>query len=696
MRICLVSPPTITEFTESQVTDSEAIRLIAERAPMGILSLAAVLEKIGIVPTIVDLNQLYYEYAGSEKNHRGQISFCEFVAGLLESPQFDVFGFSTVCSSYPLTIRLAGEVKRTHPDAAIILGGPQASVVDVQTLKAFPAVDLIVRGEAEETLPRVLEALSGIVSYDVIPGITFRRGDGIVRKPNAPVIADLDNLPLAAFHLYPYIERCRYLPLEIGRGCPFACSFCSTNDFFRRQFRLKSPEKVVQEMKMLNGLYGIRTFDLIHDMFTVNRKKVVAFCEMLKRSGEKFYWGCSARTDCIDDELIDLMAAAGCNGIFFGIDSGSEQMQRIMNKRLDLSAAALRIERTNRRGIKTTVSLITGFPEETKDDLRATIRFLGDSLRLDNAEPQLHLLAPLAETPITTQYKDSLLFDDIFSDISHQGWQQEVPDREMIRSYPDIFTNFYAVPTLWLDRTYLKELREFILKGMRKFRWLFVALHQDCGDLLRVFDQWKSWYPEHLGANLFSGGDMRSYYLGDSFRDDFLNFVRTHYLQTMARYPVAVSTVLDYQTALGCFDEAFESPARECSTELIRWSLISKTTAKPVRAANIQITQSNMDFEELLSCLRKKGKLDQLAVGPVTLVFRPVKGKVEVVQLSEHTDRLLDLCDGAHTIDEIAKSFSLTEQSTPQIPADKVCLFGLALLQERGLIEVPHSTLGLS
>src|SRR5438552_1457358 len=140
MRICLISPPTITEFSESQVADSEAVRLMAEYAPLGILSLSAVLELIGIVPEIVDLNQLYYDYLRSPEYRQGEIDFCGFAVTALESQQFDVFGFSTICSSYPLTIRLARDVKRTHPEATIVLGGPQASVVDVQTLKAFPWV----------------------------------------------------------------------------------------------------------------------------------------------------------------------------------------------------------------------------------------------------------------------------------------------------------------------------------------------------------------------------------------------------------------------------------------------------------------------------------------------------------------------------------------------------------------------------
>lgn len=685
MKICLISPPTITEFTETQVAESEAIRLIAEHAPLGILSLAAVLKRIDIVPRIVDLNRLYYDYSRFGNGLHPEEDFCGHVVATLQSQDFDVFGFSTICSSYPLTLRMAREVKRTHPEATIVLGGPQASVVDVQTLEAFSFVDLIVRGEAEETFPLALEALSNGNLYEQVPGITFRNGNNIVRRPNAPVIANLDNLPLPAFHLYPNIESSSYLPLEIGRGCPFACSFCSTNDFFRRQFRLKSSDKVLAEMRLLQQRYGVKRFDLVHDMFTINRKKVVAFCETLKRSGEAFRWNCSARTDCIDDELIDLMAETGCRGIFFGIDSGSDRVQEVINKGLDLSEARLRIERTTKNGIKTAVSLIVGFPEETMDDLKATVKFLGDSLRFDKAEPQFHLLAPLAETPITTQYEERLVFDDIFSDMCYQGWQQEIPDREMIRSYPEIFPNFYAVPTLWLERGYLKELREFILRGTRRFRWLFLALHQDCGDLLEVFNQWQSWYREYLGSDLSFHGDMRSYYAGRDFRDHFFAFVKSFYLES-AQNPVAISAILDYESERSRFrDTCKHFSQQDVSSRAVR-PLSMRTGARVVRENNLRVIQAKIDMDDLITRLRKKERLDQVKPGSFTLVLRFANDTIEILQLSRETERLFKLCESSQTVGDIISRFSLSESAVRGIPANKVALFGLNFLHEQGLI----------
>lgn len=680
MKVCLISPPTVIEFNERLITEFEATRLIFEHAPMGILSLAAVLEQQGIESEIIDLNRLFYAYISGDSRSQG-LDFCSYATAEFGKITADVFGFSTICSSYPLTLRLANGVRTMHPEAAIILGGPQASVVDVATLVAFPGVDLIVRGEAEETLPRVLDSLTRQQpEFANIAGVTYRRGQAVLRNLNAPVIEDLDRLPPPAFHLYPHTSDCSFAPIEAGRGCPFACSFCSTNDFFRRRFRLKSPHVLAEQMKTIKRTYKIASFDLIHDMFTVDRKKVVAFCEAIEKSGEDLYWGCSARTDCIDDELIDLMAANGCTGIFFGIDSGSDRMQTLMHKRLDLADAALRIRRANRRGIRHTVSLITGFPEETKEDLRLTVKFIGESLRHEHAQIQLHLLAPLAETPITTQYQDQLVFDDIFSDISFHGWEQDPEERAMIIEHPQLFPNFYAVPSRWLERQYLREVREFLLHGSAKTRWLFVYLHRERGNLLSVFDEWAEWSAQ---ARSIDGivDTSRSYYSGDRFPRDLTRFVEERYLKT-ARYPHVVKTIVDLENVFYDFDDnAKGSKARKVSFDDLN--------ATPVVVDEARLLLVSANYSKLMRSLKRRECFDSIRNEPVPLGIIKDQGEIKVIQLTRTSYDLVLLCDGSRTIKQIARQFSAAK--TLGVPPLKASVYGLASLARQGLINVAPS-----
>src|SRR5215831_3722111 len=156
MKICLISAPTANQL-HSAVGSIGAARIMGDLAPVGILSLAAVLEARGLQPQVVDLNRLYYSWL---RNTDHNTDFCRFAGAYFAERDFDFFGFSTVCSSYPVTLRIAEEVKRAHPNSVVVLGGPQASVVDVATLRVFPSIDLLVRGEAELTLPELIDALT--------------------------------------------------------------------------------------------------------------------------------------------------------------------------------------------------------------------------------------------------------------------------------------------------------------------------------------------------------------------------------------------------------------------------------------------------------------------------------------------------------------------------------------------------------
>jgi radical SAM superfamily enzyme YgiQ (UPF0313 family) len=691
MKVCLISAPTANQFDNRAVSEMDAARLMGELAPVGILSLAAVLEAKGLQPEVVDLNRVYYSWL--QDSTRDKTDFCSFAGDYFAGCDFDFFGFSTVCSSYPLTLRIAAEVKRAHRKSVVVLGGPQASVVDVSTMRAFPFIDLVVRGEAEQTLPDLVDALAGHSSLAAVPGITFRQDREIVRSPDGPLVLDLDALPFPAFHLFPDVRFCRHFPLELGRGCPFACTFCSTNDFFRRRFRLKSPAHMIAEMRRVKQTYGINSFELVHDMFTVDRKRVVEFCEALLDSKEEFYWGSSARTDCIDEELIALMARAGCRGIFFGIETGSSRMQKIIDKGLALNDSAERIRSCDKFKIKTAVSLMAGFPEETMNDLRDTAAFFVDSLRYDHADPQLSILAPLADTPIQRQHKNSLVLDDDVADMSYRGWQQDPPDHAMIAEHPEIFSSFYSVPLPYLEREFVKELRDFLLSGTRAFRRLLLGLHQDSGNVVDVFQQWQEWRRKN-GVH-FSNGDRTAYYAQDGFPADFLRFVRLHYLPAVSKAPLAITALAEYEAALlgrdheSAHESDVESNAIRHNQKQVFDDMeeLLSSDSRPQLLPGVNVIKLPADYQEIVRRLRQRSPLNDIPDQPVKLVIRrTVPGPAEVRQLSPLSAELLGLCEGSLTVKEIAAEFLQRKIEVPGVPADKACLAGIEMLRQQRLI----------
>ncbi len=686
--ICLVSALTVTDFLDAETT---ARARIDTGAQVGIFTLAAILRREGFRTQVLNLDDLFLEYLRAEPGrsregdgNRGP-SFRDYLTGFLRESDCDVFGFSSICSSYPLTLRLANLVRELHPEAKVLLGGPQASVVDVATLKEFPSVDFVLRGEADITLPRLLTILERADAAQLhrLNGLTFRRPDGgVIRNPNAEVVRELDSLPLPAFDLDLGIQKRGGVHIEIGRGCPFACTFCSTNDFFRRQFRLKSTATMLREMEEIANRYGIHYFSFIHDMYTVDRKRVVEFCEALLASGASYTWGCSARTDCVDDELIALMAEAGCRGMFFGIETGSQRMQEVINKKLDLEDAWQRIRTADRHGIDTAVALITGFPEETRDDLRDTIHFFVNSLRFDHAEPQLSLLAPLAGTPIFDRHQNELMLDYIFSDMSHQGWWQDEEDIELIKAHPRIFPNFYAIPTSGVSRTYFREVRDFATYVCEWFRWLPVGLLRDSGDLLRVFDRWKQWLSERQAANPVPTG-RTPYYCHRQFRRDFLDFVESCYIVEMAKAPVAIATLVRME-GFSVAEAAAGAPVPIAGNAF-------DETAIPHIAGGHFLSDLPIAYDDIVECLRNRGSLGDLPLRKSTVAFRLTPGsKISVWQLQPMTATLLRSCDGEKSMQQIASEFQPDAEEIGGIPAQKAGMFGLMLLHGQGFITPSH------
>jgi radical SAM superfamily enzyme YgiQ (UPF0313 family) len=679
MKFCLVSAATINEFRFDELNSDEDEK---ERVPLGVLCLASVLESKGIATDVVDLDRLFSAWLARDNGDCENRDFSAYVAARLASTDLRFFGFSSICSSYPLTLRIAAALKRLRPDVHITLGGPQATAAGEETLDAFPSVDVVVRGEGEMVLPTLLGTLAAREDLRSVPGIAFRRSGDIVRNPDSPLLTDLDSLPMPAFHLLPYLKEYSALPLEVGRGCPFSCTFCSTSQFFRHAFRMKSVERVVEQLLYLREEYDVTAFGLVQDNFTVSRDRVIDFCETLLSMGARITWTCGARTDCIDDELLDLMRRAGCRGIFFGVESGSDRMQKLIRKGLDIEAAAERSRHANRRRIRAAVSLIIGFPEETMDDLRKTVRFFVDGLRYDYVEPQLTLLSPLTGTPIHLRHKHQLILDDIISDMAFQGLDRDAREWDLIAAHPAVFSSYYSIPTLWLDRRYLHELRHFLLSTRFDFRWLLVAIHQIAGDLLQPFESWQAW---RAAFGRVKGDDgLAAYYSGPVFRQDFLAFVRE---KLTKEYPAVAHVLL----ALVEYLESLESDGGGTgvppgSTELP--GTLKDLRSFPVRAAGVHVTRLDVDLSRIVRCLRRRGRLSKIPRQKSTLVTRIKMGRTEIRQLSPESAEVLELCDGRRDVQAVSDAFSGAGQSLKGVPRSTACLVGLELLRQQGLITI--------
>ena len=336
-----------------------SLALLDVHPHLGLLSIAAVAEADGHTVQIYDPKRLIrwgklpYD---STLYERAALDL------LAERPQ--AIGFTTLGCSFLFALNVAALIKRHEPDLPILLGGPHATMLHKQILERFPQFDVIVRHEADETFPAILANLERR-RFQEISGLSWRgsRALGLQFNPGKPIVQDLDRLPLVNYDHYPVADlELDLLRIEAGRGCPFMCTFCSTASFFQRSFRLKSAARMVMELDRLRERYGFSDFKLDHDLFTVNRGKILEFCEAVK--DRSYRWRASARIDCVDEELLRKMAEAGCVGLYFGVETGSARMQQVTKKRLDLSLVDPTLAVAEHLGIETTASFITGYPEE--------------------------------------------------------------------------------------------------------------------------------------------------------------------------------------------------------------------------------------------------------------------------------------------------------------------------------------------
>jgi tRNA A37 methylthiotransferase MiaB len=631
--------------------------------PLGVLSLAAALKAHRVATEIIDLNLIWARSGRSSRR-----LFRNTTAAVLRSPP-RILGLSSICSTYPLTLRLARTLKRKFPRTPVVIGGPQASAVDVATLTAFPFIDFVLRGEAEETFPQLVECLLSGDSPCGQPGLTFRDGPGVRRNPDAATIPNLDVLPLPALERYGDVPRRRSLPLEIGRGCPFSCRFCSTSGFFSRHYRLKSTDLVIRQMNVLSRRYGIREFELVHDMFTVDKRRVAEFCRGLHSHRARYRWSCSARTDCVDDELLRMMRDAGCEGIFFGIETGSQRIQRVIGKGLDLDRARAVLRESDRLGINTTPSLIIGYPDETTDDLRATLSFFRDAVQLDRADPQIHVLSPLATTSLESEYRPRLVFDARSKDIPEFGPGQGAGEKRLISFHPEVFPNFYAFPTE-RPQSSLLEISEFFVSLSLRCRGLLLALTERPCSPLELFEAWDR------------GGDhgRRSarYYRGLRFVEEFLAFVSAVYV---GRGHAAVDVMWRFYSAL------MSAESRSRSRAVPAGPNSGKAAVGIVRLSpGVCVVSVDGDVVRVLECLKKGMKVgpDCLDRATSVAVQRRGGGRSVIAEVPPLASAILGCLDGS--VDEVEEQLTSKGVCWQGLPPALFLRDALRILARDGLV----------
>lgn len=414
IKVALIIPP------------SESMEKIwCPNLPIGLAYLAAVLEKAGYELAVFDCPAL-------EIDHKK-------LGTKLASFKPQMVGITAVTPTINSAILAAHVAKDTNPNVSVVLGGPHATFMDSQILSEHPDVDVVVRGEGEQTALELVRHIFGSGDLEAVSGISFRKRGHIIRTPNRPFIQNLDELPRPA---YQYFSLSKYrffgktvLPIMTSRGCPFQCSYCVSSRMAGKEFRVRSPKKVVDEMEWLRDEHGAGAFSFYDDAFTYDNKRAIEICEGIKNRKIGVPWDCQTRVDYVSKEVLVKMRDAECQLVSFGAESGCQKILDAVKKRTTIEQNERAVGMAKEVGLSVAMSVIIGYPGETTETLKQTFDFIR------RTEPDYVYLC------LATPYPGT----DLRSSLEELGWKMSTN-----WSQYDLQTPVFENPLLPID---LREAR---------------------------------------------------------------------------------------------------------------------------------------------------------------------------------------------------------------------------------------------
>lgn len=437
MKVVLINPPSTNEILGNNPSIIESSR--GCNPPLGILFLAGyLLDTTDHEVSVIDCQVEELDY--------GKLAL------RLQDIDFDVAGITAMTFTLLDVIETIKTIRGVNSSAKVVLGGPHVNLFPEESIR-LEGVDYLVLGEGEIAFSNLLDGLENNTGVRDIKGVVLCENDGVVNNGPSDMIEDLDKLPLPARELVPYekyssllAKRMPITTMFTSRGCPFKCSFCN-RPHLGKKFRAHSAERVIEEFENCLSL-GIHEFLIYDDTFTVNKRRVKDVCRVAIEKKLDIGFDIRARVDTIDEEMLILLKKAGCRGIHYGIEAGTEKILKVLNKGISLDKAKEVFDLTKKHKMQTLAYFMIGAPTETIDDINETFR-VARWLKPDFLH--MTILTPFPGTPI---YLDGLDSGAIKIDY----WREfsKNPTKEF-------------VPPFWDENFSKEQLQELIVKGYKSF-----------------------------------------------------------------------------------------------------------------------------------------------------------------------------------------------------------------------------------
>ena len=423
---------------------------VGARLPIGVLSAAAIPYSKGADVRIID--------------QRTDDDWVDWIEQYIDDKTVCVGITCMTGSQIKYALEVSKYVKDTYPHIPIIWGGVHATLMSEQTL-VNPYIDMIIRKEGDHTFYEVYDALKNKKSLDGIRGLWYKREGQIFKNPDRPFIKDLDELPELPYSLLE-MEKYTTVNFEHGgksvdfvssRGCPSNCSFCYNQFFNDCRWRSFSAIETVRRLKNVVKTYNIKSVFFQDDNFCVNIPRLKDICKGIIREKLNIKWGTlGLRVDTakmMDKEVLDLMEKSGCMNVDIGVESGSQTILNMIDKNIKAKDVLGVNEKLSKYPFIIKYTFIVGFPGETDDDIKKSIKLANDLVKGNkNAYTLFLIYTPYPGTPLFEKAVDLGFVPpdklEEWSKFNYDNWATEFPSwhsKSHIRKLVSIsFTSFFA------------------------------------------------------------------------------------------------------------------------------------------------------------------------------------------------------------------------------------------------------------
>jgi anaerobic magnesium-protoporphyrin IX monomethyl ester cyclase len=443
-------------------------------------------------PINIDLRKLptfYSKYLNSFRN-KNDIVWKE-VYDVIKRYAPDIVGISLWTNNAASGFHISKICKEINPKCIVIMGGHHATVSANEVLNISPHVDFVVRGQGELTIIELIDHLQRKKSrFDDINGLSYRYDNIVKHNPDRIASWDIDEFPFPDRSLL--MNEMKYTSEDLGlimtsRGCPYNCTFCATN----RDYRYRSIESVLDEVRFVKNKYGTSQFCFKDDTFSVNKKRVNEICFRLIKYNYNITWECNIRIDHINKEMLNYMRQAGCNSIKVGIESGSDRILKMINKGITTEQIINGAKKLNQLGMFWTAYFLIGIPGETIDDIYKTLNFM---YKIKPNFASIGIFEPFPGTAMFNDgvkrglFKEDMKLEDFYNIIPNNYYKID-PNRQVDTIDRETFNKVQDDIKMAFHR-YNKRLVNICKRAISRINLYYNEPLLFAGDLIKYF-RWK-------------------------------------------------------------------------------------------------------------------------------------------------------------------------------------------------------------